>query len=138
MPDTVQGRAGDNPSLPLTTPDRIELRGMRFVVAHGALPVEAEQPQPFEVDLDLLVDLRPAGRSDALAETVDYGAICEAVRSVMEGPHASLLEHLAEQVADRSLAISAGRAVRVVVTVRKLRPPAPVNMASAAVRITRP
>jgi 7,8-dihydroneopterin aldolase/epimerase/oxygenase len=138
VPDTVHGPAGDNPSLPLTTQDRIELRGMRFVAAHGALPEEAVRPQPFEVDLDLLVDLRPAGRSDALAETVDYGAICEAVRSVMEGPHASLLEHLAEQVADRSLAISAGRAVSVVVTVRKLRPPVPVNMASAAVRITRP
>jgi 7,8-dihydroneopterin aldolase/epimerase/oxygenase len=138
VPDTVQGRAGDSPSLPLTTQDRIELRGMRFVAAHGALPEEAVRPQPFEVDLDLLVDLRSAGRSDALAETVDYGAICEAVRSVMEGPHASLLEHLAEQVADRSLAISAGRAVSVIVTVRKLRPPVPVHMASAAVRITRP
>jgi dihydroneopterin aldolase len=111
---------------------------MRFVAAHGALPEEMERPQPFEVDLDLLVDLGLAGRSDALAETVDYGAICEAVRSVMEGPHANLLEHLAEQVADRALAIGAGRAASVVVTVRKLRPPVPVDMTSAAVRITRP
>ena len=52
-----------------------------------------------------------AGRSDALAETVDYGALCEAVRSVMEGPHASLLEHLAEEVADRALAVAAGQRV---------------------------
>jgi dihydroneopterin aldolase len=119
-------------------PDRIELRGLRFVAAHGALPEEAVRPQPFEVDLDLLVDLRDAGRSDDLAATVDYGQLCEAVRSVMEGPHASLLEHLAEQVAGRALAVAGQRAAGVIVTVRKLRPPVPFEMASAAVRITRP
>jgi dihydroneopterin aldolase len=138
VPDPGEARAGSTPSLPDPAQDRIELRGLRFVAAHGALPEEAVQPQPFEVDLDLLVDLRPAGRSDELAETVDYGALCEAVKAVMEGPHASLLEHLAEEVADRVLAIAAGRAAGVVVTVRKLRPPVPVNMVSAAVRITRP
>ncbi len=56
----------------------------------------------------------------------------------MEGPHASLLEHLAEEVADRVLAAAGPRAVGVVVAVRKLRPPLPLDMASAAVRITRP
>ena len=111
---------------------------MRFVAAHGALPEEALKAQPFEVDLELMVDLRGAGRTDALAETVDYGALCEAVRSVMEGPHAVLLEHLAEEVADRALAVAAGRAHGVVVTVRKLRPPVPVDMTWAAVRIVRP
>ncbi len=111
---------------------------MRFVAAHGALPEEALKAQPFEVDLELMVDLRGAGRTDELAETVDYGALCEAVRSVMEGPHAVLLEHLAEEVADRALAVAHGRAEGVVVTVRKLRPPVPVDMTWAAVRIVRP
>jgi len=108
------------------------------VAAHGALPEEAVRSQPFEVDLDLVVDLRRAGQSDDLAATVDYGQLCEAVRSVMEGPHASLLEHLAEQVAGKALAIAGGRGTSVVVTVRKLRPPVPCDMVSAAVRITRP
>jgi dihydroneopterin aldolase len=111
---------------------------MRFVAAHGALREEAVLAQPFEVDLELLLNLRGAGRSDNLADTVDYGAVCEAVRSVMEGPHAVLLEHLAEEVADRALAVAAGRAEGVVVTVRKLRPPVPVDMMWAAVHISRP
>jgi dihydroneopterin aldolase len=111
---------------------------MRFVAAHGALPEEALRAQPFEVDLELVLNLRGPGRTDDLAQTVDYGALCEAVRAVMEGPHAVLLEHLAEEVADRALAVSAGRAEGVVVTVRKLRPPLPVDMTWAAVRITRP
>ncbi len=118
--------------------DSIELCGLRFVGTHGALPEEAVRPQPFEVDLELIADLREAGRSDALEATVDYGELCEAVRAVIEGDHASLLEHLAEQVASRALAIAGERATGVVVTVRKLRPPVPVALASAAVRICRP
>jgi dihydroneopterin aldolase len=105
---------------------------------HGALPEEAERPQPFEVDLELLVDLRPAGRTDDLASTVNYAELCEAARAVIEGPHALLLEHLAEQVAQRALAAAQGRAQGVVVTVRKLRPPVPVELATAAVRVHRP
>jgi dihydroneopterin aldolase len=145
VPEPLEDRAGSPRSLPKTTQDltqttqdRIELRGLRFIAAHGALPEEAVLPQPFEVDLDLSIDLRRAGHSDDLTETVDYGALSEAVRSVMEGPHVRLLEHLAEAVAARALGVAGGRAFGVVVTVRKLRPPVPVNMASAAVRIARP
>ena len=111
---------------------------MRFVGAHGALPEESLRPQPFEVDLELLADLRQAGRTDDLAATIDYGELCQAVKAVIEGPHARLLEHLAEEVADRVLAIGGDRALGVMVTVRKLRPPVPVELASAAVRICRP
>lgn len=118
--------------------DSIELRGLRFVGAHGALPEESLRPQPFEVDLELLADLREAGRTDELAATIDYGELCKAVKAVIEGPHARLLEHLAEEVADRVLTISGDRAIGVMVTVRKLRPPVPVELASAAVRICRP
>jgi dihydroneopterin aldolase len=138
VPDNVESRAGISPSRPPAGEDRIELRGLRFSAAHGALPEEALEPQPFEVDLDLLVDLRPSGRSDRLSETVDYAELCEAVRSVMEGPHVSLLEHLAEEVAGKVLAAAGAQALAVVVSVRKLRPPVPVEIASAGVRLTRP
>jgi dihydroneopterin aldolase len=90
------------------------------------------------VDHALQVDRRPAGRTDELAATVDYAELCEAARAVIEGPHALLLEHLAEQVAQRALDVAHGRAQGVVVTVRKLRPPVPVELATAAVRVHRP
>jgi dihydroneopterin aldolase/2-amino-4-hydroxy-6-hydroxymethyldihydropteridine diphosphokinase len=106
--------------------------------AHGALAYERERLQPFEVDLDLVSDLRAACRSDDLAETMDYGDICEAARAVIEGPHVALLERLAQLVADAVLEAAGGRADSVVVTVRKLRPPVPAQLESAAVRISRP
>jgi dihydroneopterin aldolase len=116
--------------------DRIEVRGLRFNGLHGALPEELVRPQPFEVDLDLYLDLREAGQSDELATTVDYAQLCQLVKSVIDGPPATLLEHLAEQIAGRCLAF-AGRAGTVVVSVRKLRPPVPVEVSSLGVRLRR-
>jgi dihydroneopterin aldolase len=118
--------------------DRIELRGLRAVGVHGALAEERRRAQPFEVDLDIDADLRAAGRSDNLGDTVDYGAVTEAVVGVVTGPHAELLEHLAERIAAAVLEVAGPLAESVTVTVRKLRPPVPTVMASAGVRITRP
>jgi dihydroneopterin aldolase len=117
--------------------DRIELRGLRFAAVHGLLPEEREEAQPFEVDVDLDADLAAAGRSDDLAETIDYGAVADAVAAVMNGPPAALLEHLAERVAAAALDAAGGRAASVTVAVRKLRPPLSSEVASAGVRITR-
>jgi dihydroneopterin aldolase len=117
--------------------DVIELRGLRFVGAHGLLPEELARPQPFEVDLDLVGDLGPACCGDDVAGTVDYARLCEAARAVVEGPHVNLLERLAQLVADSALAVAGGRARAVRVTVRKLRPPVPYHLESAAVTISR-
>jgi dihydroneopterin aldolase len=118
--------------------DCVQLRGVRAVGTHGVLPEERLRAQPFEVDLDIETDLRPAGLSDNLADTIDYGALSEAVASLIGGAHADLLEHLAERIAAKVLDLGGPGALSVTVTLRKLRPPVPVDMASAAVRITRP
>jgi dihydroneopterin aldolase/2-amino-4-hydroxy-6-hydroxymethyldihydropteridine diphosphokinase len=120
-----------------TRPDCIELRGLRALGTHGVLPEEHDRAQPFEVDLVLEVDLRPAGRSDVLADTVDYGAVTAAVASVLTGPHVDLLEHLAERIAAAALASAVPHATAVTVTVRKTRPPVPYQLASAGVTIRR-
>jgi 7,8-dihydroneopterin aldolase/epimerase/oxygenase len=116
--------------------DRIELHGLRAVGTHGALPEEQFRAQPFEVDLDLQVNLRPAGQSDDLADTVDYGALAESVERVITKERFQLLERLAERIADEVRQDE--RVEEATVTVRKLRPPVAVDLASAAVTITRP
>ena len=105
--------------------------------AHGALPEEKDRAQPFEVDLDLVADLAGAGTTDSLADTADYGAVVAAVHKVVTGERHCLLERLATRIAEDVLALDA-RIDAVTVTVRKLRPPVPVDLASAGVRITRP
>jgi dihydroneopterin aldolase len=115
--------------------DAIQLLGLRAVGIHGALPEEQVRAQPFEVDLEIEADLSTAGRSDALADTVDYGAIAVLVDGIVRNERFALLERLATRIADEVLADE--RVERVAVTVRKLRPPVPVDLDAAAVRVVR-
>ncbi len=116
--------------------DRIQLRGLRVLGTHGVLPEEQARPQPFELDLDLAVDLALASVSDRLADTVDYGAVAEVAAEVVAGPSFELLEALAEAVAQAALA-SDLRITEVTVHLRKLRPPLPMDLDTVGVRITR-
>jgi 7,8-dihydroneopterin aldolase/epimerase/oxygenase len=116
--------------------DRIELRGLRVSALVGVLFHEREQAQPIEIDLDVECDLRGAGASDALGDTVDYGELCGRVARVATDRHVSLLETLAERIAEAVL--DADRRIdAVTVAVRKLRPPVPHQLATSGVRIRR-
>jgi 7,8-dihydroneopterin aldolase/epimerase/oxygenase len=116
--------------------DRIELRGLRVPARVGVLPIEREQDQPWEIDLDLVVDLGPAGRSDDLADTVHYGAVCDAVAAAVGAGHVALLERLAELVARAVLGVDS-RIIAVDLVVRKLRPPVPHDLATSGVHVVR-
>ncbi len=123
--------------MPGAPADRIELRGLRAVGTHGVLIEEQERAQPFEIDLDLAVDLRPAGESDVLADTVDYGAVADAAAATVAGPRSfALLEALAWHVADAVLDID-HRIAGVTVALRKLRPPLAVDIDTVGVRVVR-
>ena len=116
--------------------DRIELRAMRFEGRHGVSDEERAAPQPFEVDVELELDLGPAGGADDLRLTVDYGAVFVLVAGIVEGRSFRLLETLAETIADAILAAQP-RADAVVVRVRKMRPPIDGALAWAGVEIRR-
>ena len=79
--------------------DRITLEGMVFFGRHGALPAERELGQRFVVGVEMSLDLQPAGTSDNLTETVDYGEVHREVREVVEGEPVNLIEAVAEKVA---------------------------------------
>lgn len=115
--------------------DRILISGLRELGIHGVLPEEQSRPQPFEVDLELIVDLQAAGLSDSLDETVDYSAVCEAVSRVVTSEKYRLLERLAERIAEVCMADP--RVNGVVVQVRKLHPPVRAMLDSVGVRIER-
>jgi 7,8-dihydroneopterin aldolase/epimerase/oxygenase len=112
------------------TGDRILLQGLRVRGRHGVLPHETELGQVFVLDVELRLDLAPAGRSDDLADTVDYGDLAGQVAELVGGRPRRLLEAVAEDVADLALADRRVRAVRV----RVAKPQAPLP-ADAAVAI---
>jgi dihydroneopterin aldolase len=57
--------------------DRVLLRGLLFHGYHGVLPEERTLGQKFAVDVALSVDLRAAGASDDLQDTISYAAVYE-------------------------------------------------------------
>jgi dihydroneopterin aldolase len=116
--------------------DRLELRGMRFTGTHGVLPDEHVTPQRFEVDVVLAFDLRAAGLADALDRTVDYGEVFRVAEATIQGPHADLIETLAERIASQLLADHLG-VEAVTVRVRKPDAPLPGHFSWAGVEITR-
>ncbi len=79
--------------------DRILLEGMTFFGYHGALPAERELGQRFVVDVEMRLDLKPAGLSDDLSKTVDYGAVHDIVKEIVEGEPLDLIEAVAERIA---------------------------------------
>ncbi|MEO8272775.1 MAG: dihydroneopterin aldolase [Chloroflexota bacterium] len=83
--------------------DRIILSGMVFHARHGAYDWEKVEAQRFEVDVELLLDVQPAGLDDDLAKTVDYGGVYRDVRQVVESTTFNLIEALAEAIAHEIL-----------------------------------
>jgi len=116
--------------------DRIEIRDLRVVGVHGVLTEERERAQPFSVDIVAWLDMAAAQRSDALGDTVDYANLAQVAADVVGQRSYQLLEALAGRLAD-ALLITDGRLQAVAVTVRKLRPPLPLDVASTGVRVLR-
>lgn len=115
--------------------DRVELRGLRLLALCGVLPEERVRRQPFEIDLDVYLDLADAGRTDDLTMSVDYGALCTRVDQIARDEQFGLLERFATRIGEEIL--SAPRVQAVTVSVRKLRPPVPQHLESSGVRIHR-
>lgn len=79
--------------------DTVFLEGMRIAAHVGVAAEERDTPQVLRFDLALRCDLRRAGESDNVADTIDYGAVYRQVVEVVESAPCALLEHLATRVA---------------------------------------
>jgi 7,8-dihydroneopterin aldolase/epimerase/oxygenase len=116
--------------------DRIEILDLRVVGVHGVLPEERERAQPFSLDIVAWVDMTQAQQTDALSDTVDYGALAQLAAAVVSQRSYRLLEALAGRLAE-ALLITDSRLEAIEVTVRKLRPPLALDVASTGVRVLR-
>jgi dihydroneopterin aldolase len=77
---------------------------MQFQGRHGYYDHELTTPQPFEVDVELMLNLQPAGLDDDLTKSVDYAEVYKATRQIVESTSFRLLEALAEAIGHELLA----------------------------------
>lgn len=84
--------------------DRLVLEGMSFYGYHGETEAERTLGNRFYVDVEVRLDLAPAGRSDAITDTLDYSHAFRLVRAVLEDEQHSLIETVADRVATVMLA----------------------------------
>jgi dihydroneopterin aldolase len=112
----------------------IRLEGLRVLGCHGVLPEEQDRAQPFEIDLCLTAEVQGTD-TDQLEDTIDYGTVAETVERIVRTESHALLEHLANRIA--SECGKDERVRRVDITVRKLRPPLPVDIGSVSVTLTK-
>lgn len=115
--------------------DQIILEGLQFVGHHGVFDYERRKGCRFRVDLTLEHDALPGAKSDKLADTVDYGAVADAVLAVGRGESCHLLERLVQRMADAVL--DAFPISRVQITLRKLNAPVDGQPSAVGVRIER-
>jgi dihydroneopterin aldolase len=79
--------------------DLLLLEGMEFYGYHGDIEPERALGGRYQVDVEVRADLSAAGRSDALADTLDYVRCFQVVRDIVENRQFRLLEALAEAIA---------------------------------------
>jgi dihydroneopterin aldolase len=118
--------------------DRIRLQGMRFFVHAGSTEAERDAGHHLELDVEMGLDLRPAGEADDLEATVDYAAVHGAIEEAVAGGRYTLLEAVAEDAAAAAADALDHPVDELVVRARKPSPPVPGGvMDQAEVEIRR-
>lgn len=116
---------GSSNAIPL---DRLILRDLTLMASLGIYAHEKEGRQPIRINLDLKTE-----RSGPEPGVVCYEAVANRIKALVEAEHISLVEHLAERIAELCLADIRVRLV--CVRIEKLS--AIADAAGAGVEITR-
>jgi D-erythro-7,8-dihydroneopterin triphosphate epimerase len=113
--------------------DRIHIRDLSLRCIIGLYPDERKNKQDVIINIVLETNLRTAGKSDSLTDTVDYKAIKLAILDFVENSSFQLIESLAEGIA--GICLKDARVQKTTVTIDK--PGALRFCRSVAVEITR-
>lgn len=83
--------------------DAILIEALTVSATIGVHAWERQRPRPLVLDIEMQRDLRPAGASDALADTIDYQAVADTAAAVAAQRPYALVEAFADTLARRLL-----------------------------------
>jgi len=115
--------------------DKVIIDGIVFYAYHGVTPAEQELGQKFLVDVELYLNLKSAGSSGHLIDTIDYKAVYDLVKDIGQKKKYRLIESLAADIAQTILDNTS--TVKVLVRVKKPQVPIAGVVNYVAVEITR-
>jgi dihydroneopterin aldolase len=95
--------------------DKIIVSGARLSVHLGVPPHERSIAQEIVADIEVEFDIARASATDHFADTIDYAAIHETARLTATARPYSLVESMAESIAQAVLARHAVASVRVLI-----------------------
>lgn len=116
--------------------DKIQIRGLNVFAWHGVGLEEKQEGQPFILDVDMECNLKKAGETDSLGDTVNYAAVIEEITRVMREKSYDLIERAASRVAETILKMDE-RIIRVRVLLKKPEAPIQAQFDYVAVEVTR-
>ncbi len=116
--------------------DKISIKGLEVYAYHGVREKEKREGQKFFVDAELFSDLRKAGMSDDLADTINYSRVCSFIHDYVSCTRFDLIEALAEHLAEELL-MNYGKLEQVRLTVHKPDAPLKLPFGDLSVDITR-
>lgn len=116
--------------------DKIILKDMAFYGYHGVLIEEKQLGQKYLVDVEMNLNLQPAGSNDDLRLTVNYAEVYEIVQEIVTQEKYDLIETVGEKIAQRVLEkFSIVNSIKVLV--KKPEVPIPGILAYTAIEIVR-
>lgn len=92
--------------------DTLRISAIRAWGHTGYFDAEQELGQWFEIDLEIQLDLSRTGDDDELAHTLNYAAVIERVKALVEGSRYRTIERLNTRLCDAVLAFPEVREVR--------------------------
>jgi len=113
----------------------VEIRGLSLYTHHGVSAAEREIGQRLLVDLRMAVVDCDAVVTDRVADTIDYGEVCQLVALVAQQRSYKTLERLCAAIADR--VVSDYGAEEVWVKCTKPEPPIPLAVEEVSVELWR-
>ena len=104
--------------------DKIFIKDLEIYGYHGVNEEEKRMGQKFLISAELFLDLSPAGKSDDLCKTVNYGQLSHELESEFNKNKYDLIEKAAEELSNFVL-LNYGDVERAIITVKK--PWAPIG-----------
>ena len=117
------------------TPVSIEISGLSLYTHHGVTEAEREIGQRLVLDITLDMLRNDATTTDDVADTVDYGEVCQLAALIAQQRSYRTLERLATAIADRLLDDFDVHSV--MVKASKPEPPIPLPVEEVSVEVWR-